>query len=233
MPADAGVELVRTLHRLACDAPPLSDGTFESYEARCLDALLMLASQARGADRDPDRATAVIHVPLAALTDDDGVPESEDGVPLHVETARRLVCDARLQISVEDEHGTVVGVGRTTRGIPPWLARIVRKRDQGCRFPGCRRNRWIHIHHLIHWAHGGPTDLDNLISLCPYHHRLIHEGGWHISGDPNGKVTWITPGGRPFIPGYRYKESLKYGVSSIDDWSVTDYLRRRDPPDTS
>lgn len=233
MVASDGVEFAKTLTRLASQAPALPGGTFEPFEARCLDALLMLASQTRGADRDPDRATAVIHIPLAALTNDAGEVESEDGIPLLTETARRLVCDARLQLSVEDETGTVIGVGRTTRSIPAWLARLVRNRDRGCRYPGCRRERWIHIHHLIHWAHGGPTNLDNLISLCPYHHRLIHEGGWSISGDPNDEVTWITPGGSPFVPGPRDREAASRPIPMLDDCLVPDHLKSPAPDDTS
>jgi len=162
MVASEGVEFVKAITRLAAKAPAQPGGTYEPFEARCLDAVLMLASQSRGADSDPDRATAVVHIPLAALTDDQAGSESEEGVPLLAKTARRLVCDARLQVNVADETGTVIGIGRTTRTIPHWLVRIVRKRDEGCRYPGCRRTRWIHIHHIIHWAHGGPTDLDNL-----------------------------------------------------------------------
>ncbi len=189
MVASDGVEFVKTITRLASQAPAQPGGTYESFEARCLDALLMLASQHRGADRDPDRATAVVHIPLSVLTDDEGEASYEDGTPLLAETARRLVCDARLQVSVEDGEHSILGVGRTTRTIPPWLARLLRKRDQGCRYPGCGHTRWVHFHHLIHWAHGGPTDLDNLISLCPFHHRLVHEDGWRIAGDPNTEVT--------------------------------------------
>lgn len=78
----------------------------------------MLASQARGADTDPDRATAIIHVPASVLINDEGDAEFEDGTPLLAETARRLVCDARIQISVQDDNGTVLGIGRTSRTIP-------------------------------------------------------------------------------------------------------------------
>ena len=233
MVASDGVAFVKALTRLAGQAPAQPGGTYEPFEARCLDALLMLASESRSADPDPDRATAVVHIPLSALTNDEGGAESEDGVPLLTETARRLVCDARIQISVEDETGTVIGVGRTTRSIPPWLARLVRNRDRGCRYPGCLRKRWIHIHHLIHWAHGGPTNLDNLISLCPYHHRLIHEGGWRISGDPNGEIVWITPGGSPFVPGLRDWEAARRPISMLDDCLVPNHLKSPAPADTS
>jgi 5-methylcytosine-specific restriction endonuclease McrA len=30
------------------------------------------------------------------------------------------------------------------------------------------------IHHLHHWADGGPTNLDNLALICWHHHQLIH-----------------------------------------------------------
>ena len=233
MPAAEGAELVKTLTRLANKLPIDPDDAYEPFAARCVDALQMLASQARGADNDPDRTTAVIHIPLSALRNGGPGAETEEGLPLHAETMRRLICDARLQVSVEDEDGTVVGVGRTTRSIPTWLGRLIRNRDHGCRFPGCNRTRWIHFHHLIHWAEGGPTDLDNLISLCPFHHRLIHEGGWAISGDPNGEVTWITPGGSPFVPGRRYLDACERGVPCLDDAYVPDQYKTPAVIDTS
>jgi hypothetical protein len=233
MPAADGVELVKAITRYANQAPPQPDGTYELFEARCVDALLQLASEARGADSDPDRATAVMHIRVEDLTSTSGSAESEDGIPLHVETARRLVCDARLQLSIDDPAGTVIGIGRTGRNIPSWLARVIRNRDRGCRYPGCRRQRWVHAHHLIHWAHGGPTNLDNLISLCPYHHRLVHEGGWRISGDPKGEVTWVAPGGTPFIPNERFLDAAQRPINMLEDFSVPDDLKGPDPPDTS
>ncbi|MGZ5385196.1 MAG: HNH endonuclease signature motif containing protein [Acidimicrobiia bacterium] len=52
----------------------------------------------------------------------------------------------------------------------------------------------------MHWVNGGSTDLDNLVSLCGYHHRLVHDGGWKIQGDPNGELIFIRPDGRPYQP---------------------------------
>lgn len=106
-------------------------------------------------------------------------------------------------------------------------------RDKGCRYPGCGRTRWIHIHHLIHWARGGPTNLDNLISLCLFHHRLVHEDGWRISGDPNGEVTWIRPGGMPFVPGDRDWYAARSPIPMLEDALVPDHLRNPEAPDTS
>jgi hypothetical protein len=110
-----------------------------------------------------------------------------------------MACDGRIELILERD-GRAIGVGRATRRIPAWLTRQIRHRDGGCRFPGCGRQRWVHIHHLIHWIDGGPTDLDCLVTLCDYHHRLVHERGWHISGDPNGDLIFVRPDGSVFEP---------------------------------
>jgi hypothetical protein len=80
------------------------------------------------------------------------------------------------------------------RGDPPNPAT---SRRAACRFPGCERKRWLNAHHLVHWADGGGTNLDNLILLCHAHHRLIHEGGWRTSGHPGHDLRFHDPGGRP------------------------------------
>ncbi|MFW6200514.1 MAG: HNH endonuclease signature motif containing protein, partial [Gemmatimonadota bacterium] len=65
------------------------------------------------------------------------------------------------------------------RTISPALRRALEVRDRGCRFPGCGL-RFTDGHHVEHWADGGETRLDNLILLCGFHHRLVHEGGWRV-----------------------------------------------------
>ena len=31
---------------------------------------------------------------------------------------------------------------------------------------------------MKHWAQGGETKLSNLVTMCGFHHRLVHEGGF-------------------------------------------------------
>jgi hypothetical protein len=58
----------------------------------------------------------------------------------------------------------------------------------------------VHAHHRQHWADGGPTDLDNLILLCGFHHRFVHEHGWTIQQDDDGKPIFRRPDGQVYPP---------------------------------
>ncbi|MDE0245280.1 MAG: HNH endonuclease signature motif containing protein, partial [Gammaproteobacteria bacterium] len=85
-------------------------------------------------------------------------------------------------------------VGRRTRAVPPAIRRALRVRDGGCRFPGCDRSRYVHAHHIKHWADGGETSLGNLVTLCSFHHRQVHEGGYGVRVD-GGEIRFTRPDG--------------------------------------
>jgi hypothetical protein len=170
-------------------------GVYDDFESRCADALTELASTDLAVEADADKASVVVHTDPSTLGGGEGWAEIEDGPPISAETARRLACDSRWQLVAEDNAGQALGLGRKTRQVPRWLARQLRRRDGGCRFPGCGRARWLHSHHLRHWAQGGPTDPSNLVTLCGYHHRLLHEGGWRVEGRPDGELRFVHPGG--------------------------------------
>jgi hypothetical protein len=161
------------------------------WEQRCADALAEMASLALGADPDPDRATVVAHVDASVLTSDDRVGMLETGTPVAMETIRRLTCDGRLQAVVHNNDGTSIGIGRTSRTVPPPMRRQLKARDGGCVIGGCSNKRWLQAHHKEHWAHGGRTDADNLVMICGTHHRMVHEGGRELRPCANGKYRVV------------------------------------------
>ena len=72
--------------------------------------------------------------------------------------------------------------------------RALNLRDRHCAWPGCDRPaNWTAAHHLKHWTRGGPTDLDNLVLLCHRHHWMVHEGGWQLLKDDEGRLLTIRP----------------------------------------
>ena len=107
------------------------------------------------------------------------------GSPVANETVRRLACDAIRRTVLEDARGVPLKLGRRTRTVPTYLFRLLKHRDRHCRAPGCRRTIGLHAHHLVHWADGGETNLENLVLLCSRHHHLVHEEHWQICGRPS------------------------------------------------
>ncbi|MEZ0350369.1 HNH endonuclease signature motif containing protein [Mycobacterium sp. pR1184] len=102
--------------------------------------------------------------------------------PLLSDAERRyLTCDATCEVWFE-RGGEPIGAGRTTRVISRRLRRALEHRDRSCAVPGCGATRGLHAHHLRHWEDGGPTELSNLVLLCPYHHRLHHRGLITLTG---------------------------------------------------
>jgi hypothetical protein len=88
--------------------------------------------------------------------------------------------------------------------------RALRSRDRTCRFPGCGQHRFLHAHHIQHWAQGGRTDLSNLIQLYSHHHRLVHEAGYTVERRRGGRVRFRRPDGRavPAAPGAPQGEAV-------------------------
>ncbi len=120
--------------------------------------------------------------------------------PLLTEAERRyLTCDATCEVWFE-RHGEVIGAGRATRLINRRLRRALEHRQPMCAVPGCGATRGLHAHHLRHWEDGGPTELANLVLLCPYHHRLHHRGVLTITG-PAGALMVTDNAGRLLSPG--------------------------------
>jgi hypothetical protein len=125
----------------------------------------------------PDRSPTevMIHVDAGSLAGE-VAGTTADGELLSAETCRRLLCDAGVVPVLEDSDGKVLDVGRKTRTVPAAIRRAVALRDGGCQFPGCD-NQIVDAHHVVHWADGGETSRDNLVSLCRGHHTFVHEGG--------------------------------------------------------
>ncbi|KUI22698.1 HNH endonuclease signature motif containing protein, partial [Mycobacterium sp. GA-2829] len=99
-----------------------------------------------------------------------------------------LTCDATCEVWFE-RNGQVIGAGRSTRLINRRLRRALEHRDRTCVVPGCEATRGLHAHHIIHWEDGGETELDNLVLVCPYHHRAHHRGIITITGPADQLVV--------------------------------------------
>jgi hypothetical protein len=103
-------------------------------------------------------------------------------LPAHLRTL--ATCDARVRAWMTDALGNV-GLGRTQHCVDPKLRAVVEQRDGGCVVPGCGATRWLQVHHLDHWEHGGPTETWNLAAVCGGHHHAAHAGDITFEGNPD------------------------------------------------
>ena len=125
--------------------------------------------------------------------------EGEPAIP--AQSAERMLGQARVQKVVEKGNGDVVGLGRSTREPSEAMIRQLKYRDRECRFPGCGARRFLQAHHVAWRRRGGRTVLPNLILVCTFHHRLVHEYRWTVSRDSDGTVRWFHPRGRQYRAG--------------------------------
>ena len=205
---EQGAVLRRALERAEARlAAPAEEGTANvtavtskaSAAQRRADALALVAESALSHElergTDADLVQVVLHVDAEAMADPAAPGQCcfEGGGEVSAQTARRLSCDASTVTMRHAADHSVLDVGRKRRTIPPAIRRALRGRDPACRFPGCSNTRYLHGHHIEHWADGGETSLDNIVQLCSAHHRLVHEGGFRILRR-EGELTFLRPG---------------------------------------
>lgn len=105
-----------------------------------------------------------------------------------------LAAQAEVIPAFCDDTGAVLALGRTRRFATRYQTLALIARDAGCSFPGCTvPPEWCDRHHILDWARGGPTDIDNLTLLCSYHHYRAFAQGWHCRINPDRLVEWIPP----------------------------------------
>jgi hypothetical protein len=213
LPLDVGELVMKAIER-ALEREEIPDGVaerspsgFQSQQADALVAIVKTYLEGGGAESDSgssstaDRYQLVLHVDEASLHGGAGRADA----PL--ETVKRIACDSSFVVVTEDERGTPLGVSPKQRVVSTPLRRALLARDRCCAFPGCHRKKFVQAHHVEHWIDGGKTTLQNLVLLCSYHHRLLHEGGYRIGKDYQGELYFMRTDGRA-IPrcGYRVED---------------------------
>lgn len=137
-------------------------------------------------------ATVLITMTAEQFESGTGLAQTSFGQLLHVDQALRLADEASVAWVVHGSKGGVLNYGTSRRVASDKQTLALIARDQGCTFPGCTDPpEWTEKHHVIPWAQGGSTNLDNLCLLCNYHHDRIDTGGWQVT--MRDGVPWFVP----------------------------------------
>lgn len=199
--AEDGAVVMAALESITANQPHDVEAE-EPHAARLADSLVamsndVLAGGAPNLVKSSGARQVVVHVDVGVLTGE--VPEGqcviESGAPLSKEVARRIGCDCQI-VAVTERDGLPIDVGRARRTIPAPLRRALEVRDRFCRFPGCGvPAHRAEGHHVDHWIDGGPTDRDNIVLLCAFHHGRHHDGGFQIVKSAGGGFRFETNDG--------------------------------------
>ena len=194
------------------DGSLLLNGVLDPIGGAVLRSALEPLARRSGAhdDRDRERRQADALVELAAAGQQTqlqvtssvetllglvGSPaaEMEFSLPVSALTVERLACDCSLTRVLLGSESAVIEVGRARRVVSGPARRALVARDGHCTWPGCERPAsWSAAHHVVHWIHGGLTDLNNLVLLCHRHHWMVHEGNWQLVKS-DGRMLAIPP----------------------------------------
>ncbi|MCY3663853.1 MAG: DUF222 domain-containing protein [bacterium] len=203
--------LAATGNKLWRGEDPKNRATAKQRLADALELLITGGGTGDGHENGNGNGAATDKTPIAAqgvdllvIADYDIVagrlanPRLGDGTPLSPEELVRLACDANILPAIFDRKGQPLWLGRAKRHATPGQRAVLIERDKGCIGCGASAN-WCQAHHVRHWEHGGPTDIDNMCLLCSHCHQLVHTDRAEITRTPDGKPTFALthPGKRP------------------------------------
>jgi hypothetical protein len=186
--------------RIWTDPQFCPEETKRPSSAKRLDWLLDLLEEVALADPkkiDPYTASVGVTIQYEDLINATGNGLSAQGSTLTGEAVRRLCCDAGIHRVVVKGQSEILDFGREERLFNRAMRRAIRFRHgHCCAVRGCGR-RITFIHHIEHFENGGETEIHNGISLCSYHHHLVHESGWQVIWDPiTGRTILEGPRGQ-------------------------------------
>ena len=121
-----------------------------------------------------------------------GNPRLSDGTPIPARTLRHLACDAQILPAVFAGSSIPLDLGRARRKASGAQRAALIARDKRCVGCGAKAS-WCQAHHIVHWADGGPTDLDNMCLLCSRCHHKVHDNGWTVHQSPQGRYSLRRP----------------------------------------
>ena len=141
-----------------------------------------------------------VTIDLEDLRSGTGTGRLIHGDTLSAAAVRRLACDAGIIPLVLGSNSEPLDVGTEHRFVTRAIRHALNARDHGCIVCGAPP-AICEAHHIIHWADGGTTCLDNFALLCKRDHIAVHNGHLTlqvVNGHPHAtRPTWANPNPRP------------------------------------
>ena len=115
-----------------------------------------------------------------------------NGTPIDINELRHIACDAGIVPAIFAADGQPLYLGRKQRAVTAAQKLALIARDKQCIGCGMRASA-CDAHHIIWWDDNGPTDITNLVLLCPKCHKKVHKHGYTVIKDPAGQHRFEPP----------------------------------------
>ncbi|QII02687.1 DUF222 domain-containing protein [Rhodococcoides fascians A21d2] len=174
--------------------------------------------------------TAIVTMSLKDLESGCGYAMTGTGSRVSIRDAIRMASHAHHYLTIFDDHGRALYLGRSKRIASADQRIVLIARDRGCSFPSCTRPAtWCQAHHVDDWTDGGYTDIDSLTFGCDMHHALVGTGPgkWATTKTGAGhrypgRTLWHPPTGmdpkrRGLINHAHHPEEVLYPPDHNDD----------------
>ena len=206
----AGERVKTALHNLSdrLFREDAKTGSGRTHEQRNADALVALITQSpknsgspSGDTPDgssecdgiaPQATTLIVSVDYDALSGQLQNAGLIDGTPINIDDLRHIACDAGVVPAIFAADGQPLYMGRKQRAVTSAQKLALIARDKQCIGCGMRAST-CDAHHIIWWDDDGPTDITNLVLLCPKCHKKVHKHGYRVERDPIGQYQLKPP----------------------------------------
>jgi hypothetical protein len=185
----SGTVIDKVLTEAADQIPSLPDGARPGLGYRRAAALTAICEE--------NRPTGMTTPMITVFVDESGA-EVAGSTMVGPEMLDKVACAGSLEM-IRTAEGRPLGMGRRSRVVPNRLRRFILHRDGGCTADGCTSRYRLESHHVLPWSEGGPTEPENLTTLCWFHHHVVVHG-WGYRIDPSlgsGRVRFLKPGSDP------------------------------------
>ncbi len=145
-----------------------------------------------GCDLAPQATTLIVSVDYDTLSGQLKNARLIDGTPIDNDELRRIACDAGIVPAIFDADGQPLYMGRKQRAATAAQKLTLIARDKQCVGCGMRASA-CDAHHIIWWDDDGPTDITNLVLLCPKCHKKVHKQGYAVIKDGTGQLRLKPP----------------------------------------
>ncbi len=170
-----------------------------SREQRRADALVAIAQdslnrESNEASTSGPIVTVMVDAATAAQTHGEAGVTISGGPRVGPDTLDRILCEGSVEVMIDQGSGRSPVVSPTRGVIPPKIRRFVLLRDRGCTIDGCTSRYRLQVHHIVPRSQGGTHDVENLTTLCWWHHHIaIHNRGYRIDPNSSPKRRRIIP----------------------------------------